>query len=72
MNASIIRRTFTRAQNTGNKKPNKTNKTPKEKSNVVFSSEQVMHMFNMMQNILKEPPKKKKKVSEIEANAELK
>jgi hypothetical protein len=40
-----------------NKKPSKTNKTPKEKSNMVFSSEQVTHMFNMMHNNLKEPPK---------------
>jgi hypothetical protein len=38
---------------------------------MVFSSEQVMHMFNMMQNILKELPKEKWKVSEIEANEEL-
>jgi hypothetical protein len=55
-----------------NKKPNKINKTPKEKSNMVFSSEQVMHMFNMMHNKLKGPPKKKRKVSEIEGNEELK
>jgi hypothetical protein len=54
-----------------NKKPSKTNKTPKEKSNMVFSSEQVMHMFNMMHNKLKEPPNKKRKVSEIEPNEEL-
>jgi poly-D-alanine transfer protein DltD len=46
--------------------------TPKEKSNMVFSSDQVMHMFKMMHNKLKEPPKKKRKVSEIEPNEELK
>jgi hypothetical protein len=40
---------------------------------MVFSSEQVMHMFNMMQNNLKDShKKKKKKVSEIEPNEELK
>jgi hypothetical protein len=39
---------------------------------MVFSSEQVMHMFNMMQNKLKVPPKKKRKVSGIEPNEEVK
>jgi hypothetical protein len=38
---------------------------------MAFSSEQVIHMFSMMQNNLKEPAKKKKKVSKIEANEEL-
>jgi hypothetical protein len=50
----------------------KTKMTPKEKSNMVFSSKQVMHMLNMMQNNLKEPPKKKRKASKIETNEELK
>jgi hypothetical protein len=39
---------------------------------MVFSSEQVMHMFNMMHSNLKEPSKKKRTVSEIDANEELK
>jgi hypothetical protein len=55
-----------------NKKPSKTKSTPKEKSDMVFSSDQIMHMFNMMHNKLKEPPKKKTKVSEIDPNEELK
>jgi hypothetical protein len=38
---------------------------------MVFSSEQVMHMFNMMQNNLKEPPKKKSKGSKVEDDEEL-
>jgi hypothetical protein len=55
-----------------NKNPSKTNKIPKEKLNMAFSSEQVLHMFNMMQNNLKAMPKNKRKASEIEANEELK